>query len=166
MSWRLLHPEDLGWGYIENSMPCTGFSVQLFPLLWFSWELRKAQTRASNPESEDCELASESIYTLGADIFNSRYFSSAELILNLLQNKGILDAKGRIQVFPRRFRAIFEFSNWIGSRCRHYQETTWLAACPDIFFQSIQVPFQKNMLLAAQHWTASLPFSCAAPEVL
>ena len=28
----------------------------------------------------------------------------------------ILDAKGRIQVFPRQFRAIFEFSYWSGAR--------------------------------------------------
>ena len=41
-----------------------------------------------------------------SDIFNSRYLSSANSNWNLWQNKGRLEDKGRIQVFPRRFRAV------------------------------------------------------------
>ena len=68
----------------------------------------------SGPESDDCELASEPIYTLWADIFTFRYFSSATFDWNIWQKKGIWDAKGRIQAFPRWFRAILNFRIGVG----------------------------------------------------
>ena len=65
------------------------------------------RSRTPGPESDDCELAPESSCTLWADIFNSRYFLSANFDCDLWQNKGILDAKDRIQVFPRWFSCHF-----------------------------------------------------------
>ena len=90
-----------------------------------TWE----RSRPPGPESDDCELASESNCTLWNDIFNSRYFSWANSNWNLWQNKGLLEDKGRIQVFPHWFCAISEISYWNGSRRRHNQDTTWLVTC-------------------------------------
>ena len=55
-------------------------------------------------------------------------------IIQKWQNKGQLENKGRIQVFPRWFRAIFEFSYWSGSRHSHNQETMWICTRPWTFF--------------------------------
>ena len=77
----LLHPKNLCWGYVENSMPCYGCFFA-----WFSLDL---MPKPSGPESNECELASESICTLWIHIFNSRYFSSSNFNWNLWQNKGI-----------------------------------------------------------------------------
>ena len=110
----------------------------------------------SGPESDDCELASEPIYTLWADIFNFRYFSSANFDWNLWQKEGICDAEGRIQVFPRRFRAIWIFvleCVTSSSQSRNYL-TGYLCCC--FFFKIL---FQKNVLRVAPHWTASLYYS-------
>ena len=93
-----------------------------------TWE----RPKTSSPESKelDCELASESIYMRWADIFNSRYFASANLIWNSWQNKGLLDAKGRIQVFPRWFRANFlnfrigVTMEWVTSQSRSRHNVT------------------------------------------
>ena len=98
------------------------------------------RSRTPGPESKDCKLASESNRTLWNDIFNSRYFSRANSNWNWWQNKGLLENNGIIQVFPRRFRAIFEVSYRSGSRRRHDQETGVLNFC----FSQLKSFFKKS----------------------
>ena len=102
------------------------------------------------PVSDVCELASEpvalnwffNLYALNR-FFNSRYFSSANSNKNLWQNKDQLEDKGRIELFARRFRAVFEFLCWSGSRYRHDQETTWLWTRPELLFSRFRSFFKR-----------------------
>ena len=139
------------WDYQTKtkSIPCTGF----FFALGFSRLERGLDPEtlwSLSPESDDCELASESIYTLWANIFNSRYFSNAYSKWNLWQNKGILDDKGRIHLF---FRLLCHFSifvlEWVTLRSWSRNFVTF---CSSRTFFVDKILFQKS----CYHWTATL----------
>ena len=75
-----------------------------------TWE----RSRPHGPEYYDCELASESNCTLGNDIFNSRYFSSA--ILTKVYDKTRVNwrIKAEFRLFLVIFVPILKFSLWAG----------------------------------------------------
>ena len=116
----------------------------------------------SGPEIEDCELASESICTLCADIFKSRYLSSANSNWNLWQKMGWLEDKGRNQVFSRCFRAILEFLvlEWVAS-----PKKLWDFGRALNLFYSINVLIRKIILRVIQHCIASLITRLWCPKI-
>ena len=151
--WRFLVSRMIGWVF----MCCDALFTQkiclkgilktpalhwLFLCLGFhkTWE-RSWPYHPYGPESDDCKPASESICMLWANIFNSRYLSSANSNWKLKKKSEIYDETRviwRIKVdfrfLTRWFCAIFEFLYWSESSRRHYQEITWLWARPELCF--------------------------------
>ena len=109
-SWGCLRPEDLCCGYIENSMLCSGC---FFALVFLRLE-RGPDPMVLTPEYYDCELASESNCTLGNDIFNSRYFSSAILTKVYEKTRVNWRIKAEFRLFLVIFVPILKFSLWAG----------------------------------------------------
>ena len=101
-----------------------------------------------------------------------------KFILNLLQNKGILDAnllKAEFRFFLIDFVPFLNFHIGLIIGVGHVTFSACLSLSKKLrdwlpvlifFFSQFKSFFIKNVLLAAQHWTATLPFSCAVPEVL